>query len=54
MQMTDNPVRGYLVVTVAEASGRNKEEDDVWDPGFYEGYVKGQKYSCSHLHVGCL
>ena len=34
-------VRGYLVVTVAEASGRNKDEDDVWDAGFYEGYVKG-------------
>lgn len=33
-------VRGYLIVTVAEASGRNKEEDDVWDSGFYEGYVK--------------
>lgn len=33
-------MRGYLVVTVAEASGRNKEEDDVWDSGFYEGYVK--------------
>mmetsp|Transcript_14255 Transcript_14255/g.43062 ORF Transcript_14255/g.43062 Transcript_14255/m.43062 type:complete len:220 (+) Transcript_14255:219-878(+) len=33
-------VRGYLVVTVAEASGRNKDEQDVWDPNFFEGYVK--------------
>jgi hypothetical protein len=33
-------VRGYLVVTVAEASGRNKDEDEVWDPSFYEGFVK--------------
>lgn len=38
--VSDSSVRGYLVVTVAEASGRNKEEDDVWDPGFYEGFVK--------------
>lgn len=49
MQMTDAPIRGYLVVTVAEASGRNKEEDDVWDPGFYEGYVKGQE--TVHVHI---
>lgn len=33
-------VRGYLVVTVAEASGRNKDEQDVWDSNFLEGYVK--------------
>ena len=38
-------VRGYLVVTVAEASGRNKDEDEVWDPSFYEGFVKGAPHS---------
>lgn len=38
--MNDIPLRGYLLVTVAEASGCNKEEDDVWDPGFYEGYIR--------------
>ncbi len=34
-------VRGYLVITVAEASGRNKDEEEVWEPSFYEGFVKG-------------
>lgn len=42
LQMADaTDVRGYLVVTVAEASGRNKDEQDVWDSNFLEGYVKG-------------
>ena len=41
-QMTEK-VRGYLVVTVAEASGRNKDEEEVWDPSFYEGFVKGAR-----------
>ena len=38
--------RGYLVITVAEASGRNKDEDEVWDPSFYEGFVKGACCAC--------
>ena len=42
-------VRGYLVVTVAEASGRNKDEDEVWDPSFYEGFVKGAPHSPANL-----
>ena len=34
-------VKGYLTVTIAEASGRNRDDEEVWDPAFVEGYVKG-------------
>ncbi len=34
-------VKGYLTVTVAEASGRNRDDEEVWDAAFVEGYVKG-------------
>eukprot|EP00884_Botryococcus_braunii_P020982 jgi/Botrbrau1/7568/Bobra.0159s0018.1 len=33
-------VRGQLLVTVHESSGKNKDDDDVWDPTFTEGFVK--------------
>lgn len=33
-------IRGYLTVSVAEASGKNKEDDIVWDGNFVEGFVK--------------
>lgn len=46
-------VRGYLVVTVAEASGRNKDEEEVWDPSFYEGFVKGGQRSRSEVMTVC-
>lgn len=39
MTMADVP-RGYLVMTVLEASGKNKEENYVWDGGNFEAYVK--------------
>ena len=38
-------IRGYLTVSVAEASGKNKEDDIVWDGNFVEGFVKGQSSS---------
>lgn len=34
-------VKGYLVVSVCEASGKNKDDIVVWDPTFVEGFVKG-------------
>lgn len=34
-------VRGYLVITVMEASGKNKDENYVWDSSSFEGFVKG-------------
>ena len=34
-------VRGYLTVTVVEASGKTKEDDIVWEDHFREGFVKG-------------
>ena len=39
-------VRGYLVVNVAEASGKNKDDEVVWDPSFTEGFCKGQGSPC--------
>lgn len=34
-------LKGYLTITIAEASGRNREDEEVWDPAFVEGFVKG-------------
>ena len=34
-------VRGYLTVTVVEASGKTKEDEIVWEDHFQEGFVKG-------------
>eukprot|EP00878_Enallax_costatus_P000516 GHUV01000611.1.p1 GENE.GHUV01000611.1~~GHUV01000611.1.p1 ORF type:complete len:227 (+),score=54.57 GHUV01000611.1:166-846(+) len=31
---------GYLVITAIEASGKNKDENYVWDTSDFEGYVK--------------
>uniref|UniRef100_A0A383VVM2 C2 domain-containing protein n=1 Tax=Tetradesmus obliquus TaxID=3088 RepID=A0A383VVM2_TETOB len=31
---------GYLVITAIEASGKNKDENYVWDSSDFEGYVK--------------
>jgi hypothetical protein len=33
--------KGYLVITAIEASGKNKDENYVWDSANFEGYVKG-------------
>lgn len=35
-------VRGYLTVTVAEASGVSKDDNIVWEDHFQEGFVKGK------------
>ena len=32
--------RGILVIRVDEASGKNKSDQNVWDPNFVEGFVK--------------
>jgi hypothetical protein len=37
--------KGYLVVTVAEATGKNKDDVVVWDPSFVEGFVKGREHA---------
>lgn len=34
-------VRGYLSVTVSQASSRTKANEVVWDDNFREGFVKG-------------
>eukprot|EP00879_Flechtneria_rotunda_P008851 GHRR01009271.1.p1 GENE.GHRR01009271.1~~GHRR01009271.1.p1 ORF type:complete len:112 (+),score=13.66 GHRR01009271.1:199-534(+) len=31
---------GYLMITAIEASGKNKDENYVWDSSDFEGYVK--------------
>ena len=43
-------VKGHLIITVAEASGKNKDDQLVWDPNFVEGFVKGE--STSALSMG--
>ncbi len=41
--MSEGPkVKGHLIITVAEASGKNKDDQLVWDPNFVEGFVKGE------------
>eukprot|EP01024_Parvocaulis_polyphysoides_P004585 TRINITY_DN1113_c0_g1_i1.p2 TRINITY_DN1113_c0_g1~~TRINITY_DN1113_c0_g1_i1.p2 ORF type:complete len:112 (+),score=22.98 TRINITY_DN1113_c0_g1_i1:133-468(+) len=35
-------VRGYLLITVEEASGRNKNDTFVWDQNSFEGFVKAE------------
>eukprot|EP00775_Hariotina_reticulata_P011665 gene11665-11808_t len=32
--------KGYLVITALEASGKNKDENYVWDSANFEGYIK--------------
>jgi hypothetical protein len=39
-------VKGHLIITVAEASGKNKDDQLVWDPNFVEGFVKGEHPMC--------
>ncbi len=41
--MSEGPkVKGHLIITVAEASGKNKDDQLVWDPNFVEGFVKSE------------
>lgn len=43
-------VRGQLIVTVHESSGKNKDDEDVWDPTFTEGFVKGEILGASSFY----
>lgn len=44
--------KGHLVINVAEASGKNKEDQLVWDPNFVEGFVKGEwEISCFNIII---
>lgn len=38
--MAEEKPKGYLVITVIEAAGKNKDELYVWDTAEFEGYVK--------------
>ena len=52
MAESKEKVRGYLVISAREASGKNKEEKVVWDPSFVEGFVKGTHFSAVPLCAG--
>ena len=52
MAESKEKVRGYLVISAREASGKNKEEKVVWDPSFVEGFVKGTHSSAVPLCAG--
>ena len=49
--MAENEVRGYLVITVIESSGKNKDENYVWDSSSFEGFVKGASRSLSRARL---
>ena len=38
--MAEEKPKGYLVITVIEAAGKNKDELYVWDTPEFDGYVK--------------
>jgi hypothetical protein len=40
--MAEEKPKGYLVITVIEAAGKNKDELYVWDTAEFEGYVKSE------------
>lgn len=40
--MASSGTLGYLVITAIEASGKNKDENYVWDSSDFDGYVKGE------------
>lgn len=48
---TADRVRGYLTVTVAEASGVSKEDEIVWEDHFREGFVKGETCNVFTVHL---
>lgn len=37
--------RGFVVIRVKEASGRNKGGNVVWDPNFIEGFMRAEMRS---------
>ncbi|KAI8467301.1 MAG: hypothetical protein J3K34DRAFT_395121 [Monoraphidium minutum] len=38
--MADDQPRGYLTMTVIESSGRNKDDQIVWEEASFDGFVK--------------
>lgn len=38
---TSPDVKGYLVLSIEEASGKNKDDVFCWDSNSFEGFVKG-------------
>lgn len=34
--------RGFVVIRVKEASGKNRAGDVVWDPNFIEGFIRAE------------
>jgi hypothetical protein len=41
-------IKGHLILNIEEASGRNKENNFVWDFNEFAGWVKGKhRRSCS-------
>lgn len=49
MAVVEEKPKGYLVITVIEASGKNKNELYVWDAAEFEGYVKSTYANFMHL-----
>jgi hypothetical protein len=49
MAVVEEKPKGYLVITVIEASGKNKNELYVWDAAEFEGYVKSTYAIIMHL-----
>ena len=37
--------RGFVVIRVKEASGKNRAGHVVWDPGFTEGFISAEMRS---------
>lgn len=37
--------RGFVVIRVKEASGKNRAGDVVWDPTFTEGFIRAEMRS---------
>jgi len=49
--MAEEKPKGYLVITVIEAAGKNKDEQYVWDTVDFEGYVKSTfMFVCITIH----
>jgi hypothetical protein len=49
--MAEEKPKGYLVITVIEAAGKNKDELYVWDTAEFEGYVKSTCHVLELLSV---
>ena len=45
---------GFLTMTVIEASGKNKDDNFVWESDNFEGYVKGGRMRGTTYRHGSL